>query len=281
MDAWVAGEVSPVLLACDLGDLAELRQHLAAPEAQARVSEGHAPNRRHGVKDGRRSGQGNVGSPAYNAGLTPLMAASRSGHLTVVQALLAEFGAEVAATDRENWNALHYACFSGHADVAALLVAHGCPRDVVSTFEKAVPVGFARHRRFAACCAACGDDAAALPAPFSLEERAEIAAKARGKLEAARRKKEPFLHRYGLQGREWAEVERFLDARGLEDLQHAAVDLLTGRRVELHWCGDHERHVAKAAAMRERGENVLRASSVSGIQHFIVTPSSSPEGVEW
>jgi ankyrin repeat protein len=57
-------------------------------------------------------------------GGTPILYASERGHTTVVRLLLDE-GADVHATSREGYTALHKACGHGHADIAAMLLQNG------------------------------------------------------------------------------------------------------------------------------------------------------------
>lgn len=262
---WHRGSVSPMLLACDLGDMPAIRRLVAGG---ADVNLPHPSNAAHGL--GSRTAQA-TGSPAFNAGVTPLMCACRSGHLEVVMALVDELGADIATQDMERWNALHYACFSGHADVAHFLVSRGCPQDVKTKFEKATPEGFARHRRFAAACEACGRFDP--PLPLTEEERLSAFEKCEEKLARGETAGAPLLHRYELSPLAWAALRGFLADRGAEDVRLTACDILTHRQVNMRWTSDHPRHMAEALALRSQGRTVLRASSVAAIQHFVVLPA--------
>lgn len=267
---WHGGSLAPLLLACDLGDMADVRRLVAGG---ADVNLPHLPNRAHGQKS--RTAHA-AGSPAFNAGVTPLMCACRSGHLEVARTLVEELGADITAQDMERWNALHYACFSGHANVAHLLVSRGCPKNIITKFEKATPEGFARHRRFAAACEACGR----LDPPPLLTEDETLAAftKCEEKRARGERAGAPLLHRYELSPCAWAALKGFLADRGAEDVHLTACDILTQRQVNIRWCSDHPRHIAEVAALRLQGRTVLRASSVAAIQHFAVLPAEdAPE----
>ena len=70
------------------------------------------------------------------------------GHFEMVQLLVEHYNADVRKMDNESWNALHYACFSGHAKIASYLVKMGADQTLVSQYEKATPMGFAEHRGF-------------------------------------------------------------------------------------------------------------------------------------
>mmetsp|Transcript_76385 Transcript_76385/g.181677 ORF Transcript_76385/g.181677 Transcript_76385/m.181677 type:complete len:293 (+) Transcript_76385:63-941(+) len=265
--AWTSGVVSPLLVAADAGDTAGVRK-LAAQGAD--VNAAHPANAVHGLPGMGSFSAQEVGHPAFNAGVTALMCASRSGHLAVVIALLEECSADVALQDAECWNALHYACFSGHAEIAKLLVQYGCPQDLITKFERQRPIGFARHRRFAATCMACGDTEP--PEPLTDEERAAVIQKSIGKLERAAGSQEPVLHRYILEGCDIEALLSCLRDGARNDVWTPAQDIVLGRKVAIRWCGDHVRHVQEAQQRREAGEEVLRASSVSALQHFIVLP---------
>jgi len=266
---WRRGSVAPVMLACDMGDVLEVRRLVADG---ADVNHKHPPNCAHGT--GRRSIEA-LGSPAFNAGTTPLMCACRSGHLEVASVLLDEMGADVAAQDMERWNALHYACFSGHSELGRLLLDRGCPSDVTTKFEKATPEGFARHRRFTAACEACGRFDA--PVPLSEEEAAPAFSRCEEKRARAEAAGEPLLHRYELTPSGWAELRRFLLQKGVEDVVLTACDVLTGLPVTMRWSSDHLHHLEEAKALRSQGSQVLRASSVSAVQHFLVLPQQQEQ----
>ena len=62
-------------------------------------------------------------------GQTPLMLASRQGHLEIVNALL-DAGAQVDSTDFEGWTALKSASWGGHVECVRLLLAAGADPDV-------------------------------------------------------------------------------------------------------------------------------------------------------
>ncbi|KAG9398900.1 hypothetical protein AC1031_013984 [Aphanomyces cochlioides] len=57
------------------------------------------------------------------SGYTPLHMASRGGHLTLVQVLLAH-GATVDELDEDRWTALHEASWRGHLKVVKELLMH-------------------------------------------------------------------------------------------------------------------------------------------------------------
>jgi hypothetical protein len=106
----------------------------------------------------------------YNKGLTPLHVACRSGHLGTVKTLFSNVAnrssttdkndddapqkliLNVTALDAEQWNALHYACFSGHDEIVKLLVdTKQFDLTLITMFEKATAQGFAEHRKFKDC----------------------------------------------------------------------------------------------------------------------------------
>jgi ankyrin repeat protein len=60
-----------------------------------------------------------------NDAFTPLRAASRRGHETVVSKLLVAFPADVNKTDKNGWTPLHHACDKGHTSIVAMLLASG------------------------------------------------------------------------------------------------------------------------------------------------------------
>ncbi|BHF82579.1 hypothetical protein SprV_0802571700 [Sparganum proliferum] len=61
------------------------------------------------------------------ADFTPLMFASYHGHRELVELLL-DMGADVHATDRNNWTSLHWAAQRGHVDVVCALLKGGANR---------------------------------------------------------------------------------------------------------------------------------------------------------
>ena len=122
----------------------------------------------------------------YNKGLVPLHVAARSGHADTVKQLLAVGSTktasskgndndddetpktttittvsseiEVSVPDAEEWNALHYAAFSGHAQIVKLLVETGkFDLNLITLFEKATAQGFAEHRKFRECVRVLSD----------------------------------------------------------------------------------------------------------------------------
>jgi Ankyrin repeats (3 copies) len=127
------------------------------------------------------------GQQHYNGGVTPLMLASRSGHIPVCIALVQEFGATIDLFDEEDWSARHYASSNGYDDICRFLLeelqhkqdklsenttsttSSGCEDNInkktvdggvidsarmllqqKTQFEKATPIDFARHRKFRA-----------------------------------------------------------------------------------------------------------------------------------
>ncbi len=54
-------------------------------------------------------------------GLTALLVSSFNGHMSSAS-LLARGGADVHYRSASGWNAVHYACFNGHTDIAAMLI---------------------------------------------------------------------------------------------------------------------------------------------------------------
>mmetsp|Transcript_20059 Transcript_20059/g.36247 ORF Transcript_20059/g.36247 Transcript_20059/m.36247 type:complete len:276 (-) Transcript_20059:59-886(-) len=267
--AWMQGDVAPVLVACDTGNLA-LLEHLVA--SGSNVNHAHPPNAVHGRKP---KGEAKVGHPSFNAGTTPLMCASKSGHMAVAEALIQQYSADVRAQDAERWNALHYACFSGHADIAQLLLAHGCPSNVVTMFEKQMPVGFARHRRFAETCAACGDED--LPPALRTEERDEVVTRCLRKLDSAIERKEPLLHRYRVSSESMAMLRSNLRAAAMEDVTIDGHDIVLDAPILMRWSGDHAKHIEELRSRVAAGLPVLRASSVSGIQHVMIMPRAEED----
>eukprot|EP01065_Artemidia_motanka_P030307 TRINITY_DN36317_c0_g1_i1.p1 TRINITY_DN36317_c0_g1~~TRINITY_DN36317_c0_g1_i1.p1 ORF type:complete len:294 (+),score=95.23 TRINITY_DN36317_c0_g1_i1:64-882(+) len=256
--------VDPFLLACDSGDLERVQELMRSgqdPDYR------HPPNSVHGAG---RSGSAE-GSPVYNPGVTGLMLAARGGHAHVVRYLLEAAKAKPDALDDETWNALHYACFSGHADCATALIRAGCPQDVISKFEKATPLGFATHRRFAACAAAFPSPVH--PAALTQEEEKAVCAKALGKLQKAQRQGKPFLHRYFLADDEWASVARYLKDERVRQVSLNADDAVLGREVRIVMSKNPETHFELNAELRRAGD-VLRTSSCSGAQHCVVVPAT-------
>jgi len=262
--AWTRGIVAPLLVACDTGNLARVEQLIASGDD---VNQAHPPNAVHGRKP---KGQANAGHPAFNAGTTPLMCASKSGHAVVATALLQRYSADVNAQDAECWNALHYACFSGHADIAQLLIEHGCSNNLVTMFEKQKPVGFARHRRFAETCAACGDEN--LPLALNTAERNDVVKRCLQKLDSAMHRNEPLLHRYELSPDNWRVLRSNLLDAATGDITIAGHDIVLDVPVLMRWSGDHVRHIQEFRSRAASDMPVLRASSVSGIQHVLVMP---------
>ena len=119
-----------LMIAADTGDLDRVKELIEVQHAD--------PNHTH--RHGSVSG--------YNEGSTPLMYAVRSGHIEVVDYLLSK-GVNPHVVEDEKWNALHYACFNGHAEIAEKLLKLKVDTELVTMFEKATPLGFAVHRRFA------------------------------------------------------------------------------------------------------------------------------------
>jgi ankyrin repeat protein len=241
-------------------------------------------------------------SSGYNRGATPVMLAARSGHLALVQYLLVQGAADPHAVDAESWNALHYACFNGHADIAALL--HGKPycvdNSIITTFERSTPEGFAVYRRFSAAVAALHRDGSEFtpPAPLTHEEMAAALDKCVEKLRKSQTLKSRFrgrfLFRYVLQQDALDALQAVLSPGGPPRVQFAALDTLLTRDIFSGNFGvaastkgeplevtfvvhrDHSLHCAEAAAHRAAWHAratdvfVVRASSISSVEHFIV-----------
>ena len=235
------------LVAADSGDTVEVRRLLIDVNA------------RH---------MGHHTSPAFNAGGTALMYAARSGHLDTVVALLA-LGADVAALDKERWNALHYAAFNGHAEISKLLLDKGTPSNVKTQYENATPLEFARHRRFDESVCVLGG---VVPTPpLTTEEREECRTKNLRKFNSGGK---VFLFRYAFVGGAQETVRGFL-TDGMECWVDAVDNVIPGsdgRHVSVHFSEDHARHLAEAVTLRAAGVPVLRVSSVSAIEHIIVVP---------
>jgi ankyrin repeat protein len=114
-------------------------------------------------------------SSGFNRGVDALMLACRSGHEEIVKMFLSPSSRtsstsndhddddaktkqnkdeklimfDPSRSDAEQWTCLHYASFSGHFRVAALLLStNKCNISLETTFEKATALGFAQHRRF-------------------------------------------------------------------------------------------------------------------------------------
>eukprot|EP00755_Sulcionema_specki_P002629 Sspe_Gene.118946::Locus_113564_Transcript_1_1_Confidence_1.000_Length_757::g.118946::m.118946 len=195
----------------------------------------------------------------FNPGTTALMACSRSGHLAIAR-LLIDNGADVNQQDAEHWNALHYACFSGHADIARLLLQHGCDASVATLFEKATPLQFALHRRFAETTEVFGEPP---PPPLTGEARAAAITKALRKLEGSRCNDSgaTLLKRYAVDSEGLGAWKGYLESGATEPTALAAHDKLIGERVTIH---------LYPTLPRPALESTIRQSSVSGVQHFTV-----------
>eukprot|EP00636_Phaeomonas_parva_P003782 CAMPEP_0118851526 /NCGR_PEP_ID=MMETSP1163-20130328/944_1 /TAXON_ID=124430 /ORGANISM="Phaeomonas parva, Strain CCMP2877" /LENGTH=283 /DNA_ID=CAMNT_0006783883 /DNA_START=32 /DNA_END=883 /DNA_ORIENTATION=- len=94
-------EWTPLQLASARGDLAAVDALLAAGASAIR----------------------RITSPVLPS-LTPLHLSVRYGHFACMQRLL-DAGAEVGATDRQGFAALHYAAYAGNADAVRYLLEHG------------------------------------------------------------------------------------------------------------------------------------------------------------
>ena len=188
------------------------------------------------------------------------MAAARSGHTDVVAALL-EAGASVDITDDEKWNALHYACFSGHASIAGLLAAKGCDAALRTVFEKATPLDFAVHRKFFETVSVLGGQR---PEEYTAATRAAVLKKGLQKMRTAQVDTDgccTMLHRYRVQAPQRQQWEAYLTSGATTAVAIPATDLVLQEAVVVHMYPSLPRMEAK---------NVIRHSSISGLQHITV-----------
>jgi ankyrin repeat protein len=88
-----------------------------------------------------------IGLPMARAALDPILAAARAGDLKAVQARLAAAPKSIKAKDFTGHTALHYAANSGHAQVAALLLAKGADPNALN-MEGRSPLHLASMRCF-------------------------------------------------------------------------------------------------------------------------------------
>ena len=86
---------------------------------------------------------------AFNPGGTALLYASRSGHESMVKLLISKYKSDIKVTDYENWNSLHYSCYSGHVGISDYLYNQcGVDNTLISTVEKSTPIQFAQYRKY-------------------------------------------------------------------------------------------------------------------------------------
>jgi ankyrin repeat protein len=79
----------------------------------------------------------------------PLLLAAENGHLSVLE-LLNSIGVNLLDSDGRGWNALHYACKGGYADVTGWLIDHGIGIDR-TTHESETPLVIAAQSGSLVC----------------------------------------------------------------------------------------------------------------------------------
>ena len=243
------------LLSCDCGDIEQAQKHLSETAVAKRWKS----------TDSRKYGK------FFNIGVTPLMMASRSGHSEIVQMLL-KAGAEVNDTDDEDWNSLHYACFSGHAGIAKILLQSNCDDSLITKYERATPLQFAVHRKFGDTVAVFGGEQ---PPEYNDFTRKSVIQKGMMKLAKERPSSDSsytLLHRYKMSLESYVVWKQYLESEARSSVSLPAVDLAVGKPV---WVFMYPQ-LPRPSSSQVQG-TIIRHSSVSGLQNFTISLRESHE----
>ncbi|ETO15304.1 hypothetical protein RFI_22059 [Reticulomyxa filosa] len=251
----------------------------------------------------------------FNGCSTCLMYAARSGHLDVVKYLATaeetKKRVQVNALDCENWNALHYSCFNGHADVTEFLLQQNVDTNVISTYEKSTPLGFAQYRRFNDIIVVFQkhfkDEKLKKVEPLSDKEKKEVAERALVKMlqmktQSLKKQSDtklnsddstfdlkPYLNRYAISKEVFAHICQWLKSVDTAtDLMFRADDVMiqpydTDSKAEsvlcLRLCSDRQRAQEIVQSLQKKNVHVLRLSSITSF-HFLIVVLATPQHEE-
>ena len=204
---------------------------------------------------------------AFNRLGSPIHYACRSGHLNVARYLLEQDPTIIKDIDEEVWTPLHYACYNGHLRIVQLLLEYNADVHVKDSYLSQTPIQFAMYRQF--------EDVVRLLDPTVEWRRRtadEIARK--GDAPVFRKKSNLYLGRYRINEEQIKQIGAFrndpqatpIELQAVEDLE------LNHRRVRIRLNHDFHEHAKQTADLLsiDDDDGFLRSSTSSTNEHLLV-----------